>query len=50
VKDGKSVVLELPGVIVPGESNYILNTSHLDFKFITIGKPEIFSFDPRLLP
>lgn len=50
VKRASSAVLELPSVIVPVESNFLLNISHPDFKMIRIGKPEPFSFDPRLLP
>ena len=48
-KQARSAVLELPSVIIPGESNYLLNPAHPDFKKIVIGKPEPFSFDPRLL-
>ena len=50
VRQGDSAVLELPSVIIPGESNYILNTTHPDFEMITICEPETFSFDQRLLP
>jgi RES domain-containing protein len=50
VKQARSAVLQLPSVIIPAESNFLLNTSHPDFKSIIIGKPEIFSFDHRLLP
>ena len=50
VKQARSAVLELPGVIIPGESNFLLNTSHPDFKSITLGKPAAFSFDSRLVP
>ncbi|MCB1228081.1 MAG: RES family NAD+ phosphorylase [Verrucomicrobiales bacterium] len=49
VKEARSAVLELPSVIIPGEPNYLLNPAHPDFKKITIGMPEPFSFDPRLL-
>lgn len=49
VKEARSAVLELPSVIIPGEPNYLLNPAHPDFKRIVIGKPEPFSFDPRLL-
>jgi len=48
-KQARSAVLELPSVIIPGESNFLLNPTHPDFKKIVIGKPEPFSFDPRLL-
>ncbi len=49
VKQARSAVLELPSVIIPSEPNYLLNPAHPDFKEIVIGKPESFSFDPRLL-
>jgi RES domain-containing protein len=42
-------VLALPSVIIPGELNYLLNPAHPDFKRITVGKPEKFNFDPRLI-
>jgi RES domain-containing protein len=45
----RSAVLALPGVIIPGETNYLLNPAHPKFKRIYIGKPERFMFDPRLL-
>jgi RES domain-containing protein len=50
VKQARSAVLELPSVIIPGESNLLLNVSHPDFKFIKISKPEEFFFDSRLRP
>jgi RES domain-containing protein len=49
-KSARSAILELPSVIIPGETNYLLNTSHPDFKSITLGKPESFAFDHRLIP
>ena len=49
VEDARSAILELPSAIVPSESNYLLNPLHPDFNQIVIGKPEIFSFDRRLL-
>ena len=45
----RSAVLALPSVIIPGELNYLLNPAHPDFKTISLGKPEPFAFDPRLL-
>jgi len=45
----RSAVLEVPSVIVEGESNYLLNPAHPDFKNIVISPPRQFSFDPRLL-
>ena len=49
VSQARSAVLELPSVIIPDEINFLLNPSHPDFRKIVIGKPEAFSFDPRLL-
>ena len=49
VKKARSAVLELPSVIILGEPNYLLNPAHPDFQKIIIGKPQPFSFDPRLL-
>jgi len=34
--------------IIPQELNYLLNPFHPHFKRIQIGRPEPFSFDPRL--
>ncbi|SRR5881394_459212 len=48
VKAARSAMLALPSVIT-GETNYLLNPAHPDFKKITIGRPEAFVFDPRLL-
>ncbi len=48
-KEARSAVLELPSVIVPSESNYLLNPAHPDFRRIRIGDPVPFAFDPRLL-
>lgn len=49
VKEGRSAVLQLPGAIIPSESNYLLNPSHRDFQKITTRKPVAFSFNPRLV-
>ena len=49
VRLARSAVLALPSVIMSGEPNYLLNPAHPDFKRISIGKPELFAFDPRLL-
>ena len=41
-------VLSVPSVVIPHERNYVLNPTHRDFVKLTLGKPEPFSFDPRL--
>ena len=45
---GKSACLRVPSVIIPRESNLMLNPAHPEFRRITIDPPEPFSFDPRL--
>jgi len=47
--DGQSAVLSVPSAIVPLELLFLLNPQHSDFPRIKIGKPQPFSFDPRLL-
>ena len=44
----RSAVLRVPSAVVSGEFNYMLNPLHPDFDRIQIGKPEPFTFDPRL--
>lgn len=45
----RSAILAVPSVIIPGETNYLLNPAHPDFRKIAIGQPAGFAFDPRLL-
>ncbi len=49
VKSLRSAVLEIPSVIVQRESNYLLNSAHPDFPSMSIGEPEPFTFDERLV-
>lgn len=44
----ETAVLAVPSAIVPHELNYMLNPLHPHFTRIRIGRPEPFSFDPRL--
>ena len=48
VQAQRSVALRVPSVVVPGEFNYLLNPAHPQFAKVKVGKPEPFSFDPRL--
>ena len=50
VEDLRSAALSVPSAVVPQERNILLNPAHPDFARILIGEPELFSFDPRLLP
>jgi RES domain-containing protein len=45
----RTAVLAVPSVIVPQETNYLLNPLHPAFARIKVGEPLEFSFDPRLL-
>lgn len=49
VREARSAVWSVPSVLVPGESNFLLNPAHPDFRRVTLGAPEPLSFDPRLL-
>lgn len=48
VRSMESVVLKIPSVVVPTESNYLINPGHPDFKRLKIGAPLAFPFDARL--
>ena len=48
VASGASAVLRVPSVIVPGESNFLLNPEHRDFRRVRIGEAASFPFDARL--
>lgn len=41
-------VLRVPSAVTPGEWNFILNPLHPDFRLLSIGPEEPYSFDPRL--
>jgi len=45
---GRSCILEVPSVIVPHESNFILNPNHADFGLLEIGEPVGLDIDQRL--
>jgi len=45
---GATAVLIVPSAIIPAESNYLLNPRHADFSKIRVGRPDRFSFDPRM--
>lgn len=48
VQSQRSVALRVPSTVVPGEFNCLLNPAHPQFAKIKVGRPEPFSFDPRL--
>jgi RES domain-containing protein len=44
-RSSRSALLAVPSVIIPDETNYVLNPAHPDFKRVTIGNPVSFTFD-----
>jgi RES domain-containing protein len=46
---GRSCILEVPSVIVPHESNFVLNPKHRDFATVEIGEPMGVDIDQRLV-
>lgn len=47
VEGGTTPVLRVPSVIVPEESNYVLNPRHPGFGKLKIGRHEAVAVDPR---
>lgn len=43
-----SPVLQVPSVVIPSESNFLLNPAHPHFRKLRPGKPVPFLFDSRL--
>lgn len=48
IKEEKSAILQVPSSIIPGESNFLINPNHPDFKLIKLLKSEPFIFDKRI--
>ena len=48
LRDGRSLALRVPSVIVPGEFNFLLSPLHPDFGAISIGEPVPLPIDSRL--
>ncbi len=48
VREERSVILAVPSVILPSESNFLLNPAHPKFRQLRRHKPVAFAFDERL--
>lgn len=46
---GDSLILRVPSVIVPWESNFLLNPAHPDWSKVKVGQAQSFDFDSRLV-
>lgn len=44
----RTVIWAVPSVIIPEETNYLLNPAHPDFAKLGISTPEPFAFDGRI--
>lgn len=49
INEGKVLVLKVPSVLVPDESNFLINPEHPDFKKVRILVQSKIKFDERLL-
>ncbi len=50
LSSGESLVAEVPSVIIPEESNVLLNPAHPDMALVTARKVRRWLYDPRLVP
>jgi RES domain-containing protein len=48
-QEQSTAVLAVPSVVIPGETNYLLNPLHPHFSKIEIGEPQAFITDLRLI-
>jgi RES domain-containing protein len=48
VKDMRSLVLEVPSMVMPLERNYLLNPLHPEMKAVKVMRRELVTLDPRL--
>ncbi|MEP7081303.1 MAG: RES family NAD+ phosphorylase [Ginsengibacter sp.] len=48
IHEAKSGILKIPSAIVSGDSNYLINPEHKDFKKVKLLKTEPFEFDGRI--
>ncbi len=48
LKEGKHFLLKVPSVVMPFESNYVINPTHPEHKKISIVSSAPFSFDSRI--
>jgi RES domain-containing protein len=49
IREGQYAVLQVPSAVVNGDSNFLINPFHPDFKKIKITSQHPFLFDQRLI-
>jgi len=47
-KKNETLLLRVPSVVIPSESDYLINPLHRDFASLKISAPDPFSFDQRM--
>lgn len=48
IRGASSLILAVPSVIIPDETNYLINPGHPNFSKLRIDRPADFAFDQRL--
>lgn len=48
IAEARSLVLRVPSVVLPAESNFVLNPAHSAAARVQVGPPEALDIDPRL--
>lgn len=49
LESGASLALRVPSAVLPLEHNVLVNVLHPDFEKLEVGRPQPFTFDPRLV-
>jgi len=49
LKNGLSMILKVPSVVVPEEQNILLNPMHIDFEKVKIVSSQLLELDKRLM-
>lgn len=49
IRSNASLLLAVPSAVIPQELNYLFNPKHPQAGSLTIGEPQPFRYDPRLL-
>lgn len=48
IREANSFILKIPSTIVSGDTNYLINSEHKDFKKMKLLRTESFEFDDRI--
>lgn len=48
VSSGNQLAIKVPSIVIPEESNVLLNPGHAGYRDLVWSEPRLFRFDPRL--